>query len=304
MSSITNNNFRLSVVVFASALLPMSLGVAQDLNSTQSMLLAGNKATSPSNSKYVTPVLNIERRVDQKGFQGLYADDTLNVNLGLEISPVSGLSLSADAWKLQVEELPAQNQLGSRKTGLPQLSITETSGSEFILQQPFASSYIDSKGIDVRASYVWDTHKAGQFTLSTKATYIYDFSQRNILPEVVSLVSGEPEPPGSPDLQSSLTLTWQFGNHRASAVTNYFDSFKDIGELNIDEINELVENITTFDLQYGYSVKTGKKDRAIISFDVGVRNIFDEKTTQILNQNSRVVDQNGRVAYGSIKYQF
>jgi len=102
-------------------------------------------------------------------------------------------------------------------------------------------------------------------------------------------------------LQSSLMLTWEFGNHSASAITNYFDSFKDISELDLDELNDLVDNITTVDLQYGYSVQTGS-NQAVISF--GIRNIFDEKTAQILNSSTRILDQNGRVAYGSIKYQF
>ncbi|HJO12977.1 MAG TPA: hypothetical protein QGI39_13150, partial [Gammaproteobacteria bacterium] len=84
--------------------------------------------------------------------------------------------------------------------------------------------------------------------------------------------------------------------------TNYFDSFKDLNEIDIAEINDLVDNITTVDLQYGYSVKTGSNDRAIISF--GIKNIFNEKTTQLLNTSNRILDQNGRVAYGSIKYQF
>jgi outer membrane receptor protein involved in Fe transport len=106
----------------------------------------------------------------------------------------------------------------------------------------------------------------------------------------------------SPELQSSLMLSWQFGNHTARAITNYFDSFKDISELDLEEINAFVDNITTVDLQYGYSVKTGSNDRAIISF--GIRNIFNEKTSQILNSTTRILDQNGRVAYGSIKYQF
>jgi len=106
----------------------------------------------------------------------------------------------------------------------------------------------------------------------------------------------------SPELQSSLMLSWQLGNHTASAITNYIDSFKEISELDIDEINELVDNITTVDLQYGYSVETGSNDRAIISF--GIRNIFNEKNAQIFNSTTRILDQNGRVAYGSIKYQF
>jgi outer membrane receptor protein involved in Fe transport len=103
-------------------------------------------------------------------------------------------------------------------------------------------------------------------------------------------------------LQSSLMLTWEFGNHTTTAITNYFDSFKDISELDLDEINALVDDIITVDLQYGYSVETGNNDRAIISF--GIRNIFNERTAQILNSNTRILDQNGRVAYGSIKYQF
>ena len=97
-------------------------------------------------------------------------------------------------------------------------------------------------------------------------------------------------------------LTWEFGNHTTTAITNYFDSFKDISELDLDEINALVDDIITVDLQYGYSVETGNNDRAIISF--GIRNIFNERTAQILNSNTRILDQNGRVAYGSIKYQF
>jgi outer membrane receptor protein involved in Fe transport len=106
----------------------------------------------------------------------------------------------------------------------------------------------------------------------------------------------------SPELQTSLMLAWKFGNHTASAITNYFDSYKDINDLDMDEINTLVKNLTTLDLSYDYNVKSGVQDRAVISF--GIRNIFNEKGTQILNAATRVLDQNGRVAYGSIKYKF
>ena len=97
-------------------------------------------------------------------------------------------------------------------------------------------------------------------------------------------------------------LTWEFGNHTASAITKHFNAFKDINELNIEEIHALVDNIATVDFQYGYSLETGNNDRAIISF--GIRNIFNERTARILNSATRILDQNGRVAYGSIKYQF
>ena len=139
--------------------------------------------------------------------------------------------------------------------------------------------------------------------MSTKTTYVQDFQNNDSLLELINIELGDPaDRVVSPELQSSLMLTWEFGNHTATAITNYFDSFKDISELDLDEINALVDDIITVDLQYGYSVETGNNDRAIISF--GIRNIFNERTAQILNSNTRILDQNGRVAYGSIKYQF
>ncbi len=276
------------------------------------MILQDPRSPAQAEQPLILPVIRIERANNQQELQGLYGEPTTDVNLGVEYSPVKGLSLRADAWSIEDRQAPLQNgttgiawQSGVSGSLLePGTGGSVAGHNSFNLDQPYLGSDLESRGIDLGASYIWETDKAGRFTLKTTATYIQEFDQRNELSETLGFLEEESRLPGSPDLQGSLTLTWEFGNHTASAVTNYFDSFKDISELNIDEINELVEDITTVDLQYGYNVTTGKQDRAVISFSFGIRNIFDRKTTQILNQNSRVVDQNGRVAYGSIKYQF
>jgi len=249
------------------------------------------------------PLLSIARSVEQKDFQGSVVDDALNFNLGMQIEPIAGLNVSADAWRMQIDEAPATNTSNSWQGDLNSLYIEDSSINEFNLDNSLLGSNVDSNGFDLGASYVWDTSRFGQFTLSSTTTYVQEFENKGALLDfATSDIADMDERLISPELQSSLMLTWQFGNHTASAITNYFDSFKDISELDMEEINELVDNITTFDLEYGYSVKTGSNDRAIISF--GIRNIFDEKTAQILNSTTRILDQNGRVAYGSIKYQF
>lgn len=249
------------------------------------------------------PLLSIVRSVEQKDFQGAVVDDALSFNLGMQIEPISGLSVSADAWKMQIDEAPAAATGNSWQGDLSTLYIEDSAINEFNLDNPLMGTNVESNGFDLGASYVWDTNRFGQFTLSSTTTYIQEFENNGALLDFATTdIADMDERLISPELQSSLMLSWQFGNHTASAITNYFDSFKDISELNMEEINELVDNITTFDLEYGYSVKTGSNDRAIISF--GIRNIFDEKTAQILNQTTRILDQNGRVAYGSIKYQF
>ena len=79
---------------------------------------------------------------------------------------------------------------------------------------------------------MWDTNQFGQFTLSTKATYVQDAENRGSLLDLLTVKRAALEDRVvSPELQSSLMLTWQLGNHTASAITNYFDSFKDLSEL-------------------------------------------------------------------------
>ncbi len=254
-------------------------------------------------SEAVAPLIEIARKTEARDLHGNIVEDALNFNLGMQITPIRGLEVNAGVWQQEiVQRLQSDGQMGSAGN-LSQLYIEDSSINEFNIDDPALGQTVKSKGFDIGASYVWDTNRFGQFTLSTKTTYVREFQNRGSLLELFGAgLDHQVDRAVSPELQSSLMLTWQFGNHTASAITNYFDSFKDINDLDLDEINALVDNIATVDLQYGYTVNTGNDDRAIISF--GIRNIFNEKTVQLLNSNTQILDQNGRVAYGSIKYQF
>lgn len=283
----------------------LQMAKAQDFVPLESDSFAGIRIASTSQINNKTPLISIARNLEAKDFQGVVVEDVLNFNLGVNFAPFQGLNLKlrADAWQQQIKDIPAGNIGSDWSVNLPQLYIEDSVINEFNLDNPLIGSDLKSTGFDLGASYVWETNRFGQFTLSTKTTYVQEFENNGSLLDLVdSDIRGMGERVVSPELQSSLMLSWQFGNHTARAITNYFDSFKDISELDLEEINAFVDNITTVDLQYGYSVKTGSNDRAIISF--GIRNIFNEKTSQILNSTTRILDQNGRVAYGSIKYQF
>ncbi len=273
---------------------------AQDVNKAQLSSFRMNPASVLSTAE---PVIELSRNVEAQDFEGALVEEALNFNLGVKITPVARLNLQADAWRQEVSDAPAVALNTGAQKAMPNLYLEDSATTEFNIQSPLLGSQLERNGFDLGASYMWDTNRFGQFTLSSKSTYVQDAQNRGSLLDLLNSESTALEDRVvSPELQSSLMLTWQLGNHTASAITNYFDSFKDLSELDLDEINALVDDITTIDLQYGYSVETGSKNRAIISF--GIRNIFDEKTVQILNSSTRVLDQNGRVAYGSIKYQF
>ena len=251
----------------------------------------------------MAPLIEIARKTEARDLQGSIVEDALNFNLGMQITPIRGLEVNAGIWRQEIEQRSQNDVQVGTVANLSQLYIEDSSINEFNIDNPAIGQMVKSDGFDIGASYVWDTDRFGQFTLSTKTTYVKEFQNQGSLLELFGAgLDHQVDRVVSPELQSSLMLTWQFGNHTASAITNYFDSFKDINELDLDEINALVDNIATVDLQYGYTVNTGNDDRAIISF--GIRNIFNERTVQLLNSNTQILDQNGRVAYGSIKYQF
>jgi outer membrane receptor protein involved in Fe transport len=251
--------------------------------------------------------INVSRNMLNTPFSG---EAVNNLNLGMSFSPAKGLDLRADAWRIEVEEQLAAARL-LREPPRP-----AASGSLFIDDSNLYAGLIDSPsvkdsvipgqlahGIDLSASYVWESPRFGQFIVSTKATYLYDQADTPLGFQGPALpMTDNTLLPKGTELQSSVMLTWQAGKHTASAVTHYFDSFEEIGKLDMEQLNEIVGNMTTLDLQYGYNVKAGKQGQAV--FSVGVRNLFDTRPQQLPPVGAGQVEQGGRVAYGSIKYQF
>ena len=228
-------------------------------------------------------LIKVVRTAETQDLRNGLVEDALNYSLGLQSTPVEGLKLDANLWRSQFEAAPLQSSL-------PEPNLR-------------------SNGFDVGAAYAWDTNRFGQFTLSTRASYVQDFYNTEGLLDAVNdnlpaetLKTSQSTQLTTPRFRSNLKLSWEFGNHTASAITRYFDSSRDLSELGMEEINDLVDNITTVDLEYGYRMAAGSNDRAVISF--GIQNVFDRKTMQILNSATRILDQNGRVAYGRLKYQF
>ena len=168
------------------------------------------------------------------------------------------------------------------------------------------------QGLDLSSSYVWESPRFGQFVLSTNTSYLYN----KVIPSVArenTVIGALGEGAGSsislmPERSSSLTLSWQIGNHTATAVTSHSGALDQLGLLNLenmnaDDLNELVGQMTTVDLSYGYNVRAGRQGNASIS--LGVRNMLDRRlqTPTVVRKNN-VFEPAGSVAYGTIKYQF
>jgi len=285
------------LVLFASGALS-ALPAAAQVNTesqllTHSLLEPGNTGLVVTRDDIATP----------------FSTEALNnLNIGIGFSPAKGLDLRADAWRVDAQQqMPAAAVMPEvliPATGAG-LAIDDTNFSLSLLEAPTVKSTISpgqqGNGIDLSASYMWESERFGQFIVSTKATYLYNSTPDTLL-DTVRPQSGNTLLPQGTELQSSLMLTWRAGQHSATAVTHHFDSFEELGNLNLEQFNELVGNLTTLDLQYGYNLKTGKQGEAV--FSVGVRNLFDARPQPNQPLPVSASEQRGRVAYGTIKYQF
>lgn len=177
-------------------------------------------------------------------------------------------------------------------------------------------------GLDLNTSYVWESPRFGQFVVSTSTRYVYNQpGTPGVLESSLGSVLGaglessallpRADTAGialTPERQTSLTFSWQIGNHTATAVTSYSGAMDQFGilsldKLNADQLNELVGQITTLDLRYGYNVRAGRQGNA--SFSLGVRNMLDRRPQSAgFSAVSQTVQPSGSVAYGTVKYQF
>ena len=57
-------------------------------------------------SEAAAPLFEIARSQESKDIQGHVVEDALNFNLGLQITPIDGLNIRADAWQQEINEVP------------------------------------------------------------------------------------------------------------------------------------------------------------------------------------------------------
>lgn len=257
------------------------------------------------------PELKVEEPRSGFSAPGAEEEQDSTYHIGISYTPEArGFGLHADAWEVETDNASLSSLTPSlvrdpslaAEEGALRLSDVDHDALLNISGGPGRRS----RGIDLTASYVWESSRFGQFIVSTRATYVYNQQNLEGLKEPGSME--HPLLSQVPELQSSLMLSWQSGNHEATATTHIAaDSFENAGEMDLQELDELVGHIATLDLRYGYNISSGRKSNTEIS--VGLRNTLDRRPLQQLRvggstRSGGVLDANGSVAYGTIKYQF
>ena len=167
----------------------------------------------------------------------------------------------------------------------------------------------DIRGLDLNASYSFDTNNWGSWRVGMQAAFIEEYevevpSRTGGAPTIHDAVgnynSTNPVARPLPEWKINGTLSWSMDNHRAFLIIKHVDEVdSDIpagtrgffrgtmtlagnGHLANDLLDTNIEDFTTADIQYSYSFgETGFLSESTVT--VGIQNITDEEAPVIAN---------------------
>lgn len=249
------------------------------------------------------------------GNPNLKPEDAENFNLGVIIRPTDALSVSADYWRFDIDDIIVKDSL--------QQILNNDCLDDGVANDPrvhrgpggvirsvdvaFANAAsLITEGVDLAADYNFEAGGMGSFDVGIRATYItkYSFQQVAGAPRTDGAGSRNFTNPftSTPEWRANLNLDWTRGNHSAGAIVRFISSYDDDngGGANID-------SYTTLDLQYNYKIAKlfGASEGTSLSF--GILNVFDEDppfAVGVQGFDSKVHDPRGQMVYFRARQAF
>jgi iron complex outermembrane recepter protein len=288
---------------------------------------------------FTNPFTNTALTVIQNaiGNSALKPEKARNLELGLVlVSPdaLPGLSASIDYYRIEVNDiissLTAQQEVNFCFAGLQQycnaFNLTPASGTPFVNVQAFNLASVQTKGIDIEASYQFGLeklHLPGSLTVRALATHVIDFTSNSGIPGTLPTQLAGQNSGGSgilgntPHWKIYGTQSWDFRSIGIDLTERWLSSGVFGTQYIVCQSNCPVSTVNSptlndnhmagalyFDLGGRYSVTD-----SLTAF-IKVDNLFDRdpvaapQTNTGLDVNPALYDTIGRVYRAGFRYNF
>ncbi len=249
------------------------------------------------------------------GNPDLQPEDAESFNFGVVFRPTDALSLSADYWRFDIEDIIVKDSL--------QQILNNDCLDDGIANDPrvhrgpggvvrsvdvaFANAAsLVTEGIDLATDYNFEPGSLGSFNVGFRATYVSEYSFQQVAGGSTTEGAGNrnfTNPFTSvPEWRANANLDWVSGNHSAGAIVRFISSYDDDngGGASID-------SFTSLDLQYNYHIAKLFGSSEGTSLTVGILNVFDEDppfAVGVQGFDSKVHDPRGQMVYVRIRQGF
>jgi iron complex outermembrane receptor protein len=263
------------------------------------------------------------------GNPALQPERSEQLNAGIVIEPISGLSASVDYYWVKVKNVidvlgldaiigPGADYARWAPTYVirhpPDSQYPDLPGPiAYVVQTPTNVGEIKTSGLDFNLQWRGPATSIGQFTLSLDGTYVLDYAHTGFESGASPAGVGTRAPDGNGAIaayRQYAQLNWSLGPWGATLANNFQSSYRECDLLTLDQDGNCTSTrkvgaYTIWDLQGRY---TGIKNATL---SVGVRNLFD-RSPPVSNQGSSFqvgidptyADPRGRIYYAAIQYAF
>ena len=252
-------------------------------------------------------------RVNARGNQDLKPEESTNYNFGVIWQPTDSLDMRIDYWRFDYEDvITVENAQGKVINDLNGEDIIRVAGPNSQLAginvNYINAATVDTDGLDIAASYIYDTRSAGSFGANLEATHFLSYEipdPQGGTRDVVGLFNHDNFARSIPETKMNLSLDWNLGNHSAAAIAYWVDDYKTTRDVPPGE-SASIDSWTTLDLQYTYNWQFSDSEAVIA---LGAKNVFDEEPPRVydgvnFSYDPKHHDPRGRMYYLRLKYAF
>jgi len=276
------------------------------------------------------------RAVRVYGNPDLKPEDAIAVSGGFEWAPLEQLSLEADLWYYDYDDIivPENAQQIFREDPYDPRVIRDAAGNfQSVDVTFFNATNVTTDGIDFGLLLRFDLEDlglrgshAGTFSLGAQGTFIFEYNiPREDVADIRLEDGTEVEPPGCDGevcdvagnrnytnfafpiqrLRANFPIAWTYQGHLISLIVHFISGYQD--DENPDSRGNYpdIDSYTTLDLQYSYTLEDAIGKATV--FRLGVSNLLDTDppfVDTIYGFDTLTHDPRGRLIYARVAQEF
>lgn len=253
-------------------------------------------------------------RVLTEGDVDLKPETSTNTNLGVVWTPSDNFNMRLDWWQFDYEDVitieNAQGKLNADPNG-PDIRRNDSGQLQGVSTNFINAATVETDGVDVSADWNIPAGDKGDFGIQLAYSQFlsYEIPDGNGgTRDVVGSFNHDNFVRSMPEKKWNLTADWERGNHSASMVVYYVDSYKTGRPVPASAqalgFNSGISNWRTLDLSYNYNFSLGDTQAV---FTLGGKNVFDKEAPRVydaanFSYDPKHHDPRGRMLFARVKF--
>lgn len=243
--------------------------------------------------------------------ENLTPEESDNMNLGAIWTPNDQTSVTLDYWTVDYKNVVTLESAQGKIIANPESSdIIRTNGTLVgVTTSYFNAANIDASGLDLEASYNFDT-PLGQASVGLNTARMLEYK----IPDgsggskdVVGLFNHDNFARSMPETKSVITGNLTNGNHNFTAFIRMISEYKTTRGIPASAAakgySQDIDSFTTLDLKYSYDLEFGD---SMITLSAGVNNATDEEAPRVydaanFSYDGKHHDPRGQMTYLGFK---